>query len=250
MAADLKSEVTNFLNKCDDLKSCRFIVAPTKIRELLQSIAASRELCRFFSDLTKDFDYNTAKTNCFVCVTDGTTRKNRLVISGEVNFRLAFTFCLLVEIDKQIINLNDLLSRYFFVDGSYYSSYQMFVEDVIAPMADIIKQCYSAVLVSNDMSERRVAYIDSGVTNTMSLIETAVAAEKYNIETSQIPPDDRISGDIMLTEIESAVRRSDFKVASTILCGYNYYLQYYGFVSEDFRKLVSLIDEYKGQQQK
>ncbi|MCD8206262.1 MAG: hypothetical protein LUD29_06670 [Clostridia bacterium] len=245
MAEDVKSEVLNFLEKCDDLKCCKFIMAPTKIKELLKSIAASRELCRFFYDLTNNFDFNAAKNNCFVCLTDGITKKNRLVLPNEGDFRLAFTFCLLVEIDRGIINFDDLLERYFYVDGSYYSSFQMFTDDIIMPMATIVRQCYTAVLSGSDSAKKDTA---GDFSDTFTRISLTVAAEKLNISNSEIPLEDRESGKIMLTEIENAVRRLDFNSASAILCGYNYYLQYYGTDSEDFRKLIALIREYSKRQ--
>ena len=56
------SGVELFLQKCDEVMQSKFIIADTKIGELLQAIAASDLLYAFFRDITKDFDYPAAKS--------------------------------------------------------------------------------------------------------------------------------------------------------------------------------------------
>ena len=55
---------------------------------------------------------------------------------------LAFVFCLFVEIDAGTMHMNDLLLRYFYVDGSYTASYSVFSGRMIKPFRDIVRECF------------------------------------------------------------------------------------------------------------
>lgn len=52
-----RQQIDVFLEKCDDVMRSKFIIADTKISELLKSIATSDLLYAFFREITKDFDY-------------------------------------------------------------------------------------------------------------------------------------------------------------------------------------------------
>ena len=55
------SGVELFLQKCDEVMQSKFIIADTKIGELLKAIATSDLLYALFRDITKDFDYTAAQ---------------------------------------------------------------------------------------------------------------------------------------------------------------------------------------------
>ena len=56
-----RQQIDVFLEKCDDVMRSKFIIADTKISELLKSIATSDLLYAFFREITKDFDYAAAQ---------------------------------------------------------------------------------------------------------------------------------------------------------------------------------------------
>ena len=56
-----REQIALFLRRCDELMQSKYIIADTKIGELLQSIAMSDLLYAFFRDATAHFDYAGAK---------------------------------------------------------------------------------------------------------------------------------------------------------------------------------------------
>ncbi len=241
MAKALKIEINNFLTKCTDFKKCRFIVAPTKIKELLKSIATSKELYTLFSECLKGFDYTIAKRNCFVTESDGYGTKNKLVLPNTIAPRLAMTFCLLVDIDKGRLDFNSFLSTYFYVDGSYYASYQLFCDNVIMVMADIVAELYKDVLSQPDEALEE----QNPTSKILKDADICIDAVKYFLTTIGIPLDDVSSAHIMLEEIRRAMHGKDFNTLSALLCGMNYYIMYYNCMCDEFMYLINLIDNLK-----
>ena len=56
MDTDMR-QIDAFLQKCDEVMQSKFIIADTKISDLLKSIASSDLLYAFFREATKNFDY-------------------------------------------------------------------------------------------------------------------------------------------------------------------------------------------------
>ena len=56
-----RQQIDVFLEKCDEVMRSKYIIADTKISELLRSIASSDLLYAFFREITKDFDYIAAQ---------------------------------------------------------------------------------------------------------------------------------------------------------------------------------------------
>lgn len=71
-----REQIDLFLRRCDELMQSKFIIADTKIGELLQAIAASDLLYAFFRDITKDFDYPAAKSKYMNYAPYGKMQKN------------------------------------------------------------------------------------------------------------------------------------------------------------------------------
>lgn len=148
--SDTKAEVLSFLEKCDEFKKCKFIMAAAKIKDLLKSIASSRELYNLFAAVTKDFNYPLVKSKCLVTIDDGMYSRDYVILPQTVGQRLAFIFCLLVEFDNETVNFNDFLRRFFPEDGSFYSSYHAFCSLIIEGLEEAIKQVYREELTAPD----------------------------------------------------------------------------------------------------
>lgn len=89
---DVRTHVQDFLNKCEEIKKSKFIMAPTKIKDLLKSIVNSRELYDLFGEVTADFDYLTAKSQCIIDSYDGFSSNAFIVLPQSDRDRLAFIF--------------------------------------------------------------------------------------------------------------------------------------------------------------
>ena len=100
-----------FLQKCDEVMQSKFIIADTKIGELLKSIATSDLLYALFRDITKDFDYTAAQKKYMNYLPEGTFGRRKLLFPEDPVERLAFVFCLLVDFDTGRIDLGGFLQE-------------------------------------------------------------------------------------------------------------------------------------------
>lgn len=235
-----KDQVLTFLEKCEELKKCKFIMATTKIKDLLKCIVNSPELYSLFDSVTKDFDYLSVKSQCLVTVSDGVYRRNSVMLPQTVGQRLAFIFCLLVDFDRDNINFNDFLRLYFPVDGSYFESYQLFCRTIIDSLEEMIRQVFSDSLES----ERVQQPVTSQKTELISQISVAVRDEMRFVSESVIPDEEKESGYKMLTELLNAVNSGNANLIEALICGYNYYLLFNKCVGDGVENLIKLLAEY------
>lgn len=251
---ELKEQVNDFLTKISELKSCKFIMAPTKIKDVLKSIVNSRTLYDLFMSVSSQFDYLSAKSRCLVDVSDGFSNKGLVVLPQSARDKLAFVFCLLVEIDRDSINFNWFLQKYFSDDGSFYGCYQAFCEQIIVPFERIIRDAFSdyidspeetSVSAAADGGQPAAAPL-AGLSNALSAIYLLIAQEKQFIFESAIPSDDKETGLKMLTEIYNALKKRDFEVANSLVNGYNYYILYNNTISPGVQSLFESIQSYEG----
>lgn len=253
---DLKVQINDFLSKISELKSCKFIMASTKIKDVLKSVVNSRTLYDLFMSVSEQFDYQAAKAACLVEVNDGFSVKGRVILPDSAQDKLAFVFCLLVEIDRDSINFNWFLQKYFSDDGSFYGSYCAFCEQIILPFEKIIRSAFSEYVDAADKTSPAVAVDErppvqepaAGLSNALSAIYLLIAQEKQFIFESAIPADDKETGLKMLTEIYNALKSRDFNVANSLVNGYNYYILYNNTISPCVQSLFESIQSYEGLQ--
>ncbi len=241
MDLQIKREVSDFLNKCAEIKNCKFIMAPTKIKDLLKSIVNSAELHQLFSTVTRNFDYVAAKRACFIMSQDGFSGRGYLSLPNTAGDRLAFIFCLFVEFDRESMNFNDFLRTYFYEDGSYYASYCSFCSSVVASLENIMCEIYAAELAQPDPIPVPEIPADGERGRRLSAISLSIAREKQFLFESALPEEDRESGLNLLTELEKAVKEDNLSLIEALVCGYNYYILYHNVVSEQVTDLISLI---------
>lgn len=131
-------EVQNFLDACDELINCKFLVAEYKITKLLQSIAGSSDICSLISECLQSYnrDREFARTYIqdghgeFVCVMP--TEEYKIV---------ALVFCTLADIDNKKIDFTDFIKRFF---GNSENPYQAFIETMIIPFKSLISEAFVA----------------------------------------------------------------------------------------------------------
>ena len=243
----VKAQITDFLNKCEELKNCKFIMATTKIKDLLKSIVNSSELYELFNTVATGFDYPAVKQRCFI---EGSRCK--VVLPDTVGERLAFIFCLLVEFDRNEINFNAFLQKYYPKDGSFYSSYHLFCDEVICSLENIICDVYSRELEEQEpvcipeRAESAVSInqaIDNGQ-NGMALI--LINAEKDAVSSSELSQEDKEAALIILNALENAVKVYDISLIQSLSCGYNYFVLYTNFVSGSVSDLIDELGNLVG----
>lgn len=239
----VKSQITDFLNKCAEVRNCKFIMATTKIKDLLKSIVNSAELYEVFNTVVAKFDYIAAKERCFVIAEDSFGR-SRVILPDTVGDRLAFIFCLLVEIDRGDIQINSFLQKFYPKDGSYYASYQMFCDDVIGSLESIISDIFQQDLsepdsISAGFNRKVIAEkpVDSSTIGIINAISMLIAQELDYVAKSSLSEDDKDAAATILTRLTMAVKACDGEEINALTFGYNYFVMYTRTVSESVNML-------------
>lgn len=235
-----KEQVLSFLEKCEELKNCKFIMATTKIKDLLKCIVNCPELYRLFETVTKNFDYPAAKSECLISVNDGVLPTDCVVLPETVGRRLAFIFCLLVEFDKDTVNFNDFLRLYFPEDGSYFASYRAFCNIIIKGLQECILQVFKDELDAVPSSEP-----NSDKAEILSALEMSISQEMYFIADYAISAEDKENGIKILSGLLRAVRLGNIDIIDSLVCGYNYFVLHLGCVSDAITELIQLVEDYE-----
>jgi len=239
--SDTKEQVLSFLDKCEELKSCKFIMATTKIKDLLKCIVNCPDLYRLFEAVTRDFNYLAAKSKCLVTVNDGIFTRSYVVLPETVGQRLAFIFCLLVEFDKDNINLNDFLRQYFPEDGSYFASYRAFCNTIVKGLQDCISQVFREEIAAiEEEGEKK-----SRLGEISSALSVSLSQEKEFINQSRIPDEEKENGLKMLNALEKNLKRADVENIDALLCGYSYFVLNNKCVSDGIAELIEIIEAYE-----
>lgn len=243
----VKSQINDFLEKCREVRNCKFIVAPTKIKDLLKSIVNSQELYELFNTVSADFDYLSAKKRCLVTISDGISQKSYLALPETVGDRLAFIFCLLVEFDRDSINFNWFLQTYFSDDGSYFSGYQAFCEAVIGSLEQIVKEVFAKELQEEALPEQTVVApeVNGALPAVLSAISLLIAQEKQFIFESGISNEEKEVGYKMLDEIANSVKSGNSELLNALALGYNYFVLYNNIISDGLQSLFEEIQRFE-----
>ncbi len=228
-----KEQIISFLDKCDELKSCKFIMATTKIKDLLKSIVNCCELYRLFEAVTKDFNYLEAKSQCLVSFNDGLLQRNYVVLPKTVGQRLAFIFCLLVEFDRETINFNDFLMQYYPEDGSFFASYQAFGNSIIKSLKDCVEHAFKDLLAVPEEKQN---------VSPVTALGLVVAQEMKFIASSSILEEDKENGMKILSALFESVKARDEEKCDALLCGYNYFVLHNNCVSDSIANLIKLVE--------
>lgn len=235
---DKNTSMQRFFEACDELITGKYILADSKIGELLRSVATCDDLMGLFSAVTKNFDYQAAKKDYLRSPEETGTARGAAYLPSDETELLAFVFCLLVEFDSGSMKLNDFLLRYFNEDGSYTASYALFVARMIRPFRDIVRRCFPDSEKWGTVSMQRKR--EDGILEALS--------EKVTIERSQImqlslSKEDAYAGEMILAELYVAVGRKDIPEIKALLCGYLYYLQVVNGTSENSGEMFHLAGE-------
>ena len=141
-----REELDLFIEKADELIDSKYILADVKIASLLKTIAASDTLLALFKNCLTDFDFEEACKKYLVRNKFLSADKGEFIIPPNPRDLLAFIFYVLVEIDAKRIVLSEFINKYFFVDGSYSSGYEIFITAMIKPFRNSVKGLMEEVL--------------------------------------------------------------------------------------------------------
>lgn len=243
---DTKEQILSFFNACDELKKCKFIMATERIKDILKCIVNSPELYNLFNTAAKDFNYLNEKSKCLITVSDGLYQRSYVVMPQTAGHIIAFSFCLLVEFDNNTLDFNEFLRRYFPEDGSYFSSFHAFCNTVINAMKEAVAQVFKDELEKPEVLNSADAAKNAEKSALLSAIDLALSEEKQFISTSEKIPEEGKEGALaILSQIFEAVKCGSRQLITALVCGYNYFVLYYGCLSGGVAELLKLIAEYE-----
>ena len=141
-----KEELDLFLERAQEFIDSKYILADIKIVGLLKAIANSQTLIAIFKNCLTDFDRETAEKKYLVKSPYLSTDKGEFVLPSSSKELLAFTFSILVDIDAKRVEMSSFLNKYFYVDGSFASGYDAFINAMIRPFVKAVKTLMDSVI--------------------------------------------------------------------------------------------------------
>ncbi len=141
------SNFQNFLNSCDELINCKFLVAEYKLQKMLQELANTQEICSLIGECLESFNRDREFSKSFVQDGNG---EFMFILPDEEYKILALVFCTLVDIDAKKIDFTDFVKRFF---GNSENPYKSFVNSMIIPFKSLIVEAFGFLNNKNENTE-------------------------------------------------------------------------------------------------
>lgn len=149
--SDTQQSFEDFIKSCDDMINSKYILADGKISAILQHIASSKKTYALFEKALSGFDFG-YEFSLAKQPTGYNTETVRLPKNNEK--AIAFTFCLLLELDMGQRKLKDFLHIYFYNENPN-TEYASFIREIIVPFKEAaVALFYNAPIAQNDAEER------------------------------------------------------------------------------------------------
>ncbi len=276
----LKKQIEAFDRCCEDAKQAQFIVATTKIKDILKCIARSPKLYELFREMTKNFDYPACCRKCLITEHNGLFSTSYISLPDDPDETLPFIFCLLAEFDREDFQgFNDFLRKYFNEDGSYASCYENFCLQIIDTLKDIIDSMYAeSIAKTKEVHQSETVYTSANPTGAPAGpgasaqitsaeqpaaapasyaepapsaagaavaedISTLIADEHVYVAMSDIPDGDKKGALCILDELDAAILAGNLTCANALICGYNYFALFHNTISETLPKIIQKLYE-------
>ncbi|MBE7073861.1 MAG: hypothetical protein E7379_02075 [Clostridiales bacterium] len=140
----MKENVKDFLNACDDLINCKYLVAEYKIQRMLKILANSDEICSLVGECLEQFNRDREFAKAYI--QDGNGDFVYICPSEEYKV-LALVFCTLVDIDNKKIDFVDFIKRFF---GREEVPFQAFLQEMIVPFRNLIADVFGEERLVNE----------------------------------------------------------------------------------------------------
>ena len=140
-------EVENVLNACDELLSCKFLVAEYKITKVLKAIASSSDVCSLISECLESYNRDREFARTFI--QDGHGQFACIMPTEEFKI-VALVFCTLADIDNKKIDFTDFVKAYF---GKEENAFEAFLGAMIVPFRDLIAEAFGFSKLTEEPAE-------------------------------------------------------------------------------------------------
>ncbi len=142
----VREELDAFINRADELIDSKYILADIKIVNLLRTIASSKTIVALFKNCLNGFDYEQAKKKYLVKNSFLSEDKGEFILPPNTRELLAFVFNVIADIEAKRIDFAKFINKYFYVDGSFVSAYDMFLTAMIKPFKNSVKMLLESVI--------------------------------------------------------------------------------------------------------
>lgn len=131
-----KQKIVDFFNACNDMIEGRFILSDTKVSNILKSVVNSEVLYKLYSESMNGFKF--AKMLDY-CKASNPNNGGYFRMPEESLDVVAFVTCLLLEVDKRNINLQNFVTDNFYSTDGYNISYNNFALLVLVEYKSAVK---------------------------------------------------------------------------------------------------------------
>lgn len=131
--------IKKFLDSCDDLISCKFLVAEYKIQTMLKKLAEAQEVCDLVGECLEQFNRDREFAKAYVQDGHG---EFKFVMPEEEYKMIALVFCTLVDIENKKIDFTDFVRRFF---GREENPFQSFIDDMIVPFRHLLAEAFGFI---------------------------------------------------------------------------------------------------------
>lgn len=163
----MEENIKNFIDSCDELISCKYLVAEYKIQNMLKQLAGAQEICDLIGECLEQFNRDREFAKAYI--QDG--HGEFIFVMPEEEYKmLALVFCTLVDIDNKKIDFTDFVKRFF---GREENPFQSFIDNMIVPFRHLIAEAFGLLeekqeqeveedetVESEDEEEKTYSYFD------------------------------------------------------------------------------------------
>jgi len=140
----MEENIKNFIDSCDELISCKYLVAEYKIQTMLKNLANAQEVCDLVGECLEQFNRDREFAKAYI--QDG--HGEFIYVSPEEEYKiLALVFCTLVDIDNKKIDFTDFIKRFF---GREENPFQSFIDKMIVPFRNLIAEAFGYEMESEE----------------------------------------------------------------------------------------------------
>lgn len=132
----MKKEIEQFLNACDELVDCKFLVAEYKLSKMLKALASTQEVCNLVGECLEQFNRDREFAKTYM---EDKLGNFYVEMPTEEYKIIALVFCTLVDIDGKKIDFTDFVMRFF---GREENPYEAFTQTMIIPFRNLIAEAF------------------------------------------------------------------------------------------------------------
>lgn len=130
------NNVEKFLDACQELIDCKFLVAEYKLQKMLQELANASEVCGLIGECLEQFNREREFAKAFIQDGNG----DYVFVLPEEEYKIiSLVFCTLMDIDAKKIDFTDFIKRFFDKDDN---AYKCFVDSMVVPFRNLLAEAF------------------------------------------------------------------------------------------------------------